>query len=139
MLPLARKGSPGALCGVQRRDVNDTEVVNFIAPSFYASGPGGTCPSASVAVAVACYIYAASPVGPTPAEVISLMRRTSKVNERLISSTPPFSQAAVATLKKTIQDYTEPQAGHERRLDAPGILNLYDAYLQIEEGWPRRP
>jgi len=139
VVPLARKTPSGALCSVQRRDANDTEVINFIVPSFYASGTGGTCPSASVAVAVACYIYAACPVQPTPPEVISLMRRTSKVDEQLISSTPPFSRATVATLKKTIQDYVEPQAGHERRLDAPGILNLYDAYLQIEEGWPRRP
>jgi len=133
--PLARKGD-GSLCPVSARDERDTEVINFVAPSFYASGPGGTCPSAVVATAVACYLYAAAPRRPVPAEVISLMRRTSKVDEALIASTPPFSRATVETFRDAVRSYSRSPAGGRRKLDAPGLLNLYDAFPGMQDDRP---
>ena len=133
VVPLARKDN-GSLCPVSDRDEHDTEVINFVAPSFYASSRGGTCPSALVATAAACYLYAAAPRRPAPAEVISLMRQTSKVDESLIASTPPFSRATAETFKKAVQSYTHPPAGKRRKLDAPGLLNLYDACMRMQEG-----
>ena len=134
--PLARRKSNGKITNVSDRGPKDTEIINFLAPSYYASGPGGTCPAAEVAVAVACYIYASAPAKPDPTAVVSLMRRTAKVDEDLIASTPPFSRETVETFKKSIERYVHPPAGKRRRLDAPGLLNLYGAYLRIRSGWP---
>jgi len=130
--PLAKK-SNGDLTGVSDRDSNDTEIINFIAPSYYANSSGVTCPSAAVAVAVACYIYASSPTKPTPQEVISLMRRTSVVNEKLIAATPPFSRETVVTFKKFIKNYIHTDTDHRRKLDAPGLLNLYNIFLKNQK------
>ena len=46
-VPLARKGA-GHLTSTLSRGPQDSEIINFIVPSYYASGPGGTCPSAAV-------------------------------------------------------------------------------------------
>jgi hypothetical protein len=60
------------------------------------------------------------------------MRQTSKVDEGLIASTPPFSRATAETFKNAVQSYTHPPAGSRRKLDAPGLLNLCDAYLRMK-------
>jgi len=133
--PLARK-SDGSLCSVSDRNKEDTEIINFVAPSYYASGPGGTCPSALVATAFACYIYAASPTRPTPKQMIALMRGTSDIDEARIMSTRPFSRATAETFRKAVRRYTQPNAGKRRKLDAPGLLNLYKAFRRIRGGWP---
>jgi len=131
--PLARK-SNGGLTGVSDRDSNDTEIINFVAPSYYANGPGGTCPSAAVAVSVACYLYASNETPPRPSEIISIMRETSVIDGKLIASMPPFSQETAVNFKNAVHKYTRPEPSRRRRLDAPGLLNLYRAYLQIREG-----
>jgi len=124
------------LCPVSDRVKDDTEVINFVAPSYYASGPGGTCPSAVVGTAVACYIYAAAETRPTPRQIISLMRETSDIDEARILSAQPFSRATVETFRKAVRRYTQPPAGRRRKLDAPGLLNLYKAFQRMKKGWP---
>ena len=135
--PLARS-SRGELTPVADRDGNDTEIINLVAPSYHASGPGGTCPSAAVAVAAACYLYAASPTRPTPAEAISILRETSSIDADLIASTPPFSRETVLQFQKAIREYAQPEPGKRRRLDAPGLLNLHRAFLRVQ-GPPEKP
>ena len=128
--PLARK-SGGELTTVADRDPNDTEIINFVAPSYHANGPGGTCPSAAVAVAAACYVYAASPARPTPAEALRVLRETSCIDGNLIASTPPFSRETAVRFEKAVREYTQPERGARRRLDAPGLLNLHRAFLRM--------
>jgi hypothetical protein len=130
--PLARS-SRGELTVVSDRDANDTEIINLVAPSYHANGPGGTCPSAAVAVAAACYVYSSSPVRPTPAEALSILRETSWIDSDLIASTPPFSRETALQFEKAVREYVQPERGKRRRLDAPGLLNLHKAFLQMQK------
>jgi len=121
-IPAARS-SPGELL-TPRSGSDDTEVINFVAPSYYADGPGGTCPSAEVAAAVAAYIVAASPSVPTPTEVIQLMRETSTLDREALRGLPEFSEDSLAGLAAGIMRLHDPPEGVARKLDAPGLLSL---------------
>ena len=85
VVPLARRSGDGKILRPSARGEFDTEVINFIAPSYHANGAGGTCPSAAVAVALACYVYGAKAEKPAPSEVIERLRRTSKVDRAALT------------------------------------------------------
>lgn len=124
VVPLSRRAGDGRIVHPSARSERDTEVINFIAPSYHASGPGGTCPSAAVAVAVACYAYAASPSEPTPASVLDLLRTTARVDRAALTSQPPFNDEAVDRLAAQIATLSAPPEGARRLLDATGLLHL---------------
>ncbi len=124
VIPLARS-QPNALISPLNRPELDTEVVNFIAPSFYASSAGGTCPSAEVAAAVAAWIIAASPEKPSPEAIVELMRQGSVIDRESLASLPEFTEEAIAAIEQHIAALSSPPAGERRRLDAAGVLNLW--------------
>jgi hypothetical protein len=124
VVPLAFRAGDGKILRPVARGELDTEVINFVAPSSYASSAGGTCPSAAVAVAVACYVYGASAEKPSPDGVIGLLRRTAKVDRAALTSLPPFTAAAVDALEGDILALVAPPAGGRRTLDAAGVLHL---------------
>jgi len=124
VIPLART-APGVLLTPLSRPEQDSEVVNFIAPSYYASGAGGTCPSAEVAAAVAAYAIAASRDRPSPRDVVALLGETSLVDRAALTSVPEFTEAAVAAIEQQITALASPPEGTPRKLDARGILNLW--------------
>jgi len=124
VIPLARS-QPDALISPLNRPELDTEVVNFIAPSFYASSAGGTCPSAEVAAAVAAWIIPASPEKPSPEAIVELMRQGSVVDRESLTSLPEFTEEAVTAVERHISALSNPPAGERRRLDAAGVLNLW--------------
>jgi hypothetical protein len=133
VVPLAFRSGDGKILYPTARGERDTEVVNFIAPSYHASGAGGTCPSAAVAVAVACYVYAAWPQKPTPTAVIDLLRRTAQVDRKALTSLPPFTDAAVTTLEADIRALTAPPAGGRRTLDAAGVIHLGEIHRALRQ------
>lgn len=132
--PLAQRGD-GSILEPLNRDANDTEIINLIAPSYYANGPGGTCPSASVTAAVAAYFVAASSFRPAAAETTALLRRCVCVDEAAIRSAPPFTAEHVARLRASIEKLLKPGPGGPRKLDAAGVLSLREVHKQI--GRPR--
>ena len=134
--PLARRASAGNIITPTDRDATDSEAINFIAPSYHASGPGGTCPASATATACAIYLYAVMPERPKPDEVIELMRSTSKVDAELLTSVPEFDQESVGRLEKQVQSLRAPVQGKQRKLDAPGMLNLFDAYQEVAASTP---
>ena len=103
----------------------DSEIINFVAPSYYASGAGGTCPSAEVTAAVAAYIVAASPEKPSPVDIVSLLRKTSTVDRAALGTLPEFTEAAIASVEAHIAALAHPAEGKPRKLDAEGVLNLW--------------
>ena len=125
--PLARKGRPGDILSPADRGPGDSEAINFIAPSHHASGPGGTCPAASVATACAAYLHATLQDSPKPVEIVDLLRRNSVVDEELLSAAPGFDAAAVERLQGHVRALLEPGQGEQRKLDARGVLNLQRA------------
>ena len=122
--PLARK-SDGRLLIPSHRDAADTEIINFIAPSYCASGPGGTCPSVGVVATVAAYAYAAAPSPPNSGAVARLLRQSVCVDEAALTSAPPFTAEHVAKLRASLDTLQEPDAGHVRKLDAVGVISLW--------------
>lgn len=122
VIPAARSAPGQILTPLARPE--DTEAVNFVAPSYYASGPGGTCPSAEVAAAVAAYIIAASPAKPAPTETVQLMRETSCVDREGLTTLPEFTDEALSQLEAAIAALHDPPEGTPRKLDAPGLLSL---------------
>jgi hypothetical protein len=122
VIPAARS-APGELLTPLARP-EDSEAVNFVAPSYYASGAGGTCPSAEVAVAVAAYIVAASPTKPAPTEIVQVMRETSCVDREALTTLPEFTDDAISQLETRIAALHGPPEGTPRKLDAPGLLSL---------------
>ncbi|MFH0964531.1 MAG: hypothetical protein V2A58_11045 [Planctomycetota bacterium] len=129
--PLSKRSGDGAILRPSARDARDSEVISFVAPSFHASGPGGTCPAASVVVAVACYIYASGSPKPSPAAVIALMRETSRIDAAALTSLPPFTDAASQRLAADVKELSSPPDNRPRKLDAPGVLNLKEIHLEI--------
>jgi len=97
-VPLARK-APGHLTGTLNRGPQDSEIINFIVPSYYASGSGGTCPSAAVAAAVAAWVYSASDNRPYPVQVIRLLRETATINREVLTSLPEFGKQEIGRLQ----------------------------------------
>jgi len=128
--PLARK-SDGSILMPSHRDDQDTEIINFIAPSHHANGPGGTCPSVGTMAAVAAYACAAAPQRPDRAELVRLLRESVTVDEAALTSTPPFTAAHVAQLRASLAALQEPDAGHPRKLDAPGVVSLDRLYRAL--------
>ncbi len=132
VVPLARRGD-GRILTPLDRGLTDSEAINFIAPSYHASGPGGTCPAAEVAAACAAYVHATMPERPEPAEVIDVLRAGVTVDRRLLAA-GAFDDAAVDNLEEGIQRLSRPLKGKQRKLDAPGVLNLYKTYRRIRFG-----
>ncbi|MBM3476138.1 MAG: hypothetical protein FJX75_22945, partial [Armatimonadetes bacterium] len=130
-IPLAQK-SPGELLKPAARDGDDTETINFIAPSYYANGSGGTCPAAATTAAVSAYIVAASTRKPTPAEITELLRETATVDRAALTSVPEMDEAGVDRLQAEIARLVDPaQNGGQRKLDAAGVLSLRGIYRQL--------
>ncbi len=109
----------------------DAEVINFLAPSYYASGPGGTCPSAEVADAVAAYIVASATRKPGPLDVVRLMRETSTIDEDALTTAREYNFTLVRKAAAQIRALVSPDAGKPRKLDAAGVLNLWRIYLRL--------
>jgi hypothetical protein len=130
VVPLARRAT-GSLVTPLSRPGQDSEVINFIAPSFYASGAGGTCPSAEVAVVVAACIIAASRDKPSPGDTVALMRQTSVVDRAALGSLPEFPEPTLARIEEQITALARPAEGRPRKLDATGILNLWAVHERI--------
>lgn len=121
--PLARK-SDGSLLQPSRREARDTEVIDFVAPSYYANGPGGTCPSVGVAAAVAAYAVAAAPSRPRREELARLLRASATVDAAALTCAPPFTAAHVGRLRGSLEKLARPDAGGHPCLAYPGVLSL---------------
>ena len=132
-VPLARK-APGHLTSTLNRGPQDSEIINFIVPSYYASGPGGTCPSAAVAAAVAAWVYSTSARRPRATEVIRLLRETVTVNREVLTSLPEFGEQEIEQLRDEIAAKIDPGPNKSRKLDAAGVVNLYKIYQQVAAG-----
>jgi hypothetical protein len=122
--PLARK-SDGSILIPSHRDDQDTEIINFLAPSYHASGPGGTCPAVGVAAAVAAYACGAARHTPDREALVRLLRQSVCVDEAALTSAPPFTAEHLAKLRASLLTLQQPDAGHPRKLDAPGVISLY--------------
>ena len=131
--PLSRRAGNGAIVAPKDRGEQDSEAINFIAPSYHASGAGGTCPSAAVTAACAVYLYAVMKSDPTPEKVIDLLRNTVTVDRALLTSAAEFDDAAIDLLEQHIDALRNPGEGKQRKLDAPGVLNLYAAFRCIAD------
>jgi hypothetical protein len=131
VVPLSRRAGNGTIITPLDRGPTDSEAINFIAPSYYASGPGGTCPAAEVAAACAVYLYAVMQTTPTPPRVIDLLRQTATVDRPLLTSASEFDDAAIDRLEAKIKALRHPSDGKQRKLDAPGVMHLYNAFRRL--------
>jgi hypothetical protein len=120
--PLAKKG--GGILTLLDRQGQDIAVVNVIAPSFYASGPGGTCPSAGVTAAVACYLFSATKSKPNAGRLADKLRHLCIIDHKLLASVPEIGEKGALDLEATIKSMANPPKGKRRTLDAPGVLNI---------------
>ena len=134
--PISRR-APGQVLTPLNRPGRDSEVITFLAPSFYASGAGGTCPAAETATAVAVYAYSALARKPDRLGVIDLMRQASVVDEAALTAVPEFDHAAVASLRRRITALSG-ATGATRKLDALGVLNVYRLHQSIAATGPTR-
>jgi hypothetical protein len=126
-VPLARKDLKRSPLDPYDRSTEDTEAVNFITPSYYASSRGGTCPAGATTTACAVFLYSVMPEKPTPKAVIDILRSTSGIDRRLLLSAG-MDEAAIDAMQKKIDSLIKPAPGKQRKLDAPGIVNLFKAY-----------
>ncbi len=136
--PLPRQHQTEMILQPSDRGPTDSEAINFIAPSYHARGPGGTCPSAAVAVACALYLYAVYPDEPSPSAIISLMRETSTIDQKVLASKHSFSDSEIDLLRKQVSRLRHPLHGRQRKLDAPGLLNLDRAHRRLAEAREKR-
>ena len=111
VVPLARKQSQGVLLTPTDRGPTDSEAINLIAPSYYASGPGGTCPSAATATACAAYLYAVLPTEPSPTDAVDRLRAMSRVDRAVLTSVEEFNAAAIDRLEKQIETLRQAAPG----------------------------
>lgn len=111
----------------------DTEVINFLAPSYYASGAGGTCPAGEVTAAVAAWVMAAGETRPAPAEVVALMRASVTADGGLLQERLDWDATAVRRLVAQIDALAAPENG-PRKLDAAGVLDLHGIYQRLQQG-----
>jgi hypothetical protein len=138
-IPLARS-SPGELLRPSTRDAADTETINCVAPSYYANGPGGTCPAAATTAAVSAFVVAASTRKPTPAEIARLLRDTATVDRAALTSVAEVDDRTVDRLEAAIARLVDPaQNGGQRKLEAAGILSLRGIYRRLVEDAPPPP
>ena len=70
---------------------------------------------------------------PTPEIVLKLLRTTVKINRALLTSVPQFDEASVDLLEKKIKRFHSAPEGKQRKLDAPGVLNLYGACMKAAQ------
>jgi hypothetical protein len=131
VVPLARKQSQGALLTPTDRGPTDSEAINFIAPSYHASGTGGTCPSAATAAACAAYLYAVLPEVPSPTDAVDRLRAISRIDRAVLTSVEEFDAAAIDRLEQQIKTLRQAAPDRQRKLDAPGVLNLYEAWRHL--------
>lgn len=131
VVPLARKESQGGLLTPADRGPTDSEAINLIAPSYHASGPGGTCPSAATAAACAAYLYAVLPKEPPPTVAVDRLRAISRIDQAALTSVEEFDSAAIDRLEKQIETLRQAAPDRQRKLDAPGVLNLYEAWRSL--------
>ena len=127
-VPLSRRDLKRGILTPLNRNSADSEAINFIAPSYYASSIGVTCPSASTTAACAVFLYSVMSAKPSPGDVVKLLRATSGIDRDLLLSIDGMNVEAVDNLQKKITLLRTPPPGKQRKLDAPGILNLYKAY-----------
>ena len=131
-IPLSR-ASKGSLLTPSRRDANDFETINFVAPSSYASEQGVTCPSVGVTAVVAAFVASFSPE-PVPAKrIIKLMKQTVTDPEKLMLQLTDFDESSVRTLREHLKDLTTTDQTNIRRLEADGVLNLWRIYLSLSK------
>ena len=112
------------------RGPQDFQAINFIAPSYHASGPGGTCYGCEVGTACALFLYAVTGRRPAPADVIGILRDTSSLDRDRLTSVAEFDEAAADKLASDVASLLNPSEGKQRKLDAPGVLDLYAAFLR---------
>ncbi len=136
VVPLARKQSKGRILTPSDRDASDSEAINFIAPSYHASGPGGTCPGCEVGTTCAVYLYAVMPEKPSPIQVVDLLRETSAIDRTVLTGVEEFDGDAVDRLQGCVDALLHPAEGKQRKLDTSGVLNLYAAFRKAtSEQW----
>ena len=126
--PLSRRNLAAGILTPTDRGPTDSEAINFIAPSYYANGPGGTCPAGATTTGCAVYLVAVMAKKPSPADVIELLRANSRVDRNLLASAGGMDEPALDGLLKKIDKLRSPASGKQQKLDAPGVLNLYEAY-----------
>ena len=129
-LPLCRKPD-GKLLTPLHRDANDDETVNFIAPSSYASGRGETCPSAGVTAVVAAYVAAASPEKVPAEKIVDIMLRNTSIPAERMLRLCDFDARSVENLRASLHALTKPDSVGIRRLEAEGVLDLWNIYQDI--------
>ena len=128
--PVARRRPQAGILSPLNRGPQDFQAINFIAPSYHASGPGGTCYGCEVGTACALYLYAVMPGKPDPAGVIGVLRDTSALDRKRFTSVHEFDDTAADKLAKDVESLLRPPEGKQRKLDAPGLFDLYAAFRQ---------
>lgn len=132
-IPLSRNAK-GMLLMPSRRDGNDSETINVVAPSSYAGSRGETCPSVGVTAVVAAYIVSALPSPKTAAEeIIRLMLKNASVPEQRMLSLVNYDVASVKTLREHLRNLHDIDSTGLRRLEAEGVLDLWRIHLAIKE------
>ncbi len=129
--PVARK-APGQLL-TPRSGPTDSEVICLLAPSYYASGAGGTCPAGEVATACAAYVLAATPRPLTPPALADLLRCSSVCDRHALTSVPEYGTGAFAKLCAEIKRLGGAGGTGPVKLDVAGVLNLWEAYRLLAE------
>ena len=81
----------------------------------------------------AAYLVAVWADVPGPDAITRLMRETSTIDRTVLASKDAFSGDAVDRLEEQIARLRSPPDGKQRKLDAPGVLNLYRAYQRLRE------
>ena len=132
--PVARRKPQAGILSPLNRGPQDFQAINFVAPSYHASGPGGTCYGCEVGAACAVYLYAVMPGKPDPAGVIGVLRETAALNRERFTSVDEFDDAAADKLANDVRTLLNPPEGKQRKLDAPGLLDLYAAFRQAVDG-----
>lgn len=130
-IPLSRHKPSGKLLTPSCRDKNDTETINFVAPSSYASSAGETCPSAGVTAVAALYIASTSEKKISAEEIIQIMlKNTSLPTERMLKLSD-FQEDSIDRLKESLNSLTQKDAVGIRRLEANGVIDLWKIYEYI--------
>lgn len=131
-IPLSRNAK-GMLLTPSRRDANDFETINVVAPSSYAGSQGETCPSVGVTAVAAAYIVSALPSPKTSAEeIIRFMLKNTSVPEQRMLSLVNYDAASIETLRLHLRDLHELDATGFRRLEAEGVLDLWKIHLSVK-------
>ena len=124
--PLAR-AAPGEVLTPARRNNEDTEVINFICPSYYASGAGGTCPSATVCCVAAAYAVSRLQEKPSPAKLVELLKNSTVAHPTYLLKLPEFSDESLQKLTGQLDTLHK-----EKKLYSPGIVNMYKMYAALK-------